>query len=677
MAARIASRENRLDSITDVSGLYDEYFSSIRKDIEDLGDSSIVGVAGLVSFFRSVDKTNQEMMRSIETIFGFTNVAFWNYALRLHETEILDLWENEVVRFSDQVLATYIFYLCFFKQRALSFADLLITYFPRYKERLNDSFYPALNTFYSEQFMDVVRKDIDRVWAFFQTAGKTELILSLCESFWFAKETDVLVYLKEVIGDLKSMAPLPLRDEIKADSNIHSPSILSVLKQFNQSDKSNLKIALALIYDYLHKCPADIQKVYYILTEVFGFHYKSSVHDFYVQMTVIETLWQRTREFTDPVLTKLQFLVYRHYLQTRFHTTESADHHAFNIVDFQLMSTPALIELRSKIWKNLFELYNVPDLRRQVLGTLKDYSSSGYTISVDKIVETDSAEIFPFVNSNLSPKSYVDCVLVHSLLDLFESHKISFDQMLRSKFTNKTYELKGILFDDYIERRNLHLEFEEYEKLKHQRIAGYLREFTLVDYMEFFDNCIYIQETIKNGHERYQFQEGVSEVLICLAENDLVLYSTVLQQYLVMGDPLALNPILLVDKLFKALEPAEILAVLTLPEHSSNVAANLAYRVGFWIRRKAPFLTQRKWLFAYYQTLPNGNVTKASAKHIYQLYKKSKRDEPPQHLDYLLKYWEVDQSVFVRITKMILRKSKKDSNFWFLSQPSFQSVLRC
>jgi hypothetical protein len=61
--------------------------------------------------------------------------------------------------------------------------------------------------------------------------------------------------------------------------------------------------------------------------------------------------------------------------------------------------------------------------------------------------------------------------------------------------------------------------------------------------------------------------------------------------------------------------------------------------------------------------LPKGNVTKASAKHIYRLYKKSKRDEPPYHLDYLLKYWEVDQKVFIRITKVILRKSKKDRSF--------------
>ena len=37
MAAEIAVRENRLQSIADISGLYDVYFASIRKDLEELG----------------------------------------------------------------------------------------------------------------------------------------------------------------------------------------------------------------------------------------------------------------------------------------------------------------------------------------------------------------------------------------------------------------------------------------------------------------------------------------------------------------------------------------------------------------------------------------------------------------------------------------------------------------
>lgn len=662
MAGRVASRENRLDSITDVSALYDEYFSSIRKDIEDLRDTSVVVVAGLVAFFRSVDRTNQELMNSIETAFGVPRASFWNCALRLHETEILDLWENEVVRFSDQVLATYVFYLCFFKQRAVSFANLLIAYFPRQKERLYDSFYPVLNAFYSEGLMEVVRKDIDSVWDTYHTAGDAELILSLSEAFWFVKGTDVLLYVKDLITKLQS-EPILLKEEVKPDSNIHSPSILGVLKRFSQSDEGDLRIALALIYDYVEKRAVDLPKVHYILTEAFGFHHKSYLHDFYVQRSVVETLWERTQKSMNSVLMTLQFLVYKHYLQTRFHTTESADRHTFNIITFQLPSTPALRELRHKIWRNLFELYDLIDLRPQILDTLGHYSTSGYAVSVDEIVVNDSAEILPFVNSVLNPESYSDCGLAHDLLDLFENHGVPVDQTLRSKFTNKTHQLAEILFDDNIERRNLKLEYEEYKKLKQQRISEYFREFTLVDYLRFFDSCAQIKVSVADGHEEYQFQEGVSEVLTSLADRDRTLYANVLQNYVALGDPLSLNPVLLVDRLLDALGHADALDILRFQKRSPNIFVRIVSAVRFWILKKPAYPTQRKWLFAYYQILPSDKVTKANARQVYRLYKSARRDEPPHHLDYLVKYWHLDRRVFVRITNAIIRKSGQDPLF--------------
>jgi hypothetical protein len=55
MVAAVAKRENTLESINDVSSLYDEYYRSIRRDLEELGDENILQAAGIVAFFRTVD----------------------------------------------------------------------------------------------------------------------------------------------------------------------------------------------------------------------------------------------------------------------------------------------------------------------------------------------------------------------------------------------------------------------------------------------------------------------------------------------------------------------------------------------------------------------------------------------------------------------------------------------
>jgi hypothetical protein len=42
-------------SIRDVSELYDQYYSSIKSDLDALEDEGILKVAGIVAFFRSVE----------------------------------------------------------------------------------------------------------------------------------------------------------------------------------------------------------------------------------------------------------------------------------------------------------------------------------------------------------------------------------------------------------------------------------------------------------------------------------------------------------------------------------------------------------------------------------------------------------------------------------------------
>jgi hypothetical protein len=76
------------------------------------------------------------MMRAVEEAFAISSEAFWEAAHRLHDLEVLDMYEDEIVRVSDQVLATYLFYLAFFKERVLDFAALLDQFFPRLRHRL-------------------------------------------------------------------------------------------------------------------------------------------------------------------------------------------------------------------------------------------------------------------------------------------------------------------------------------------------------------------------------------------------------------------------------------------------------------------------------------------------------------------------------------------------------------
>jgi hypothetical protein len=66
MAAQVAKDRKTLKSIRDVSELYDQYYSSIKSDLDALEDEGILKVAGIVAFFRSVDRTKKSISFSLK-----------------------------------------------------------------------------------------------------------------------------------------------------------------------------------------------------------------------------------------------------------------------------------------------------------------------------------------------------------------------------------------------------------------------------------------------------------------------------------------------------------------------------------------------------------------------------------------------------------------------------------
>jgi len=203
MAGNVAIEQRSLQALNDVSTLYDVYFSSIKSDLEALNDSRLLKVAGIVAFYRNVDKSLSEQMQEIETAFGIDVDTFWQCSQQLHDMEVFDMYENEVVKLSDQVLATYIFYLVFIKESKLSFELLLDNFFPKYKKKIIDSINPVFRVFNSEVIIEQIKAPIDKLWFKLKNNNEKSFI-QLMNSFWFIKPTDTLLYIKEkiaVLGD--------------------------------------------------------------------------------------------------------------------------------------------------------------------------------------------------------------------------------------------------------------------------------------------------------------------------------------------------------------------------------------------------------------------------------------------------------------------------------------------
>ncbi|MBD2412535.1 hypothetical protein FACHB389_00770 [Nostoc calcicola FACHB-389] len=652
MAALLAKRENKLDSINNVSNLYDQYYSSILKDLQELGHENILKAAGIVAFFRRVDSSNKNMMEEIEIAFDISQEVFWKAVRQLHDYEILDMYDNEIVRVSDQVLATYLFYLAFFKEKLINFSTLLNRFFPQLKFRLVDALIPVMNTFDRKRIIEVMRPHVNKAWQIYKNAGDEKNLMHFIEVFWFLKETDILVYIHKCISAMEPELADLSKLEIKANSTVPSLSILSTLGLFRYSDESNLKIALNLILEYVTKRPSEISQVLYLLTERFGFDHESYCYGFAIQKIVSDVLWERVKNGENITFSKLFVAVAEHSLYTDFNTSRMKGK-GINIFNFTLPPTPELAELRQQIWQRVFQLYQVPVFKEDVLNLLYKYSTSGYKVSVNEIIIQDSSEVLPFIELYLDSSSYSHCLIVQSYLDKLEyqkleiskiDHKLILCETLRGLFTNPTYAMSEILISDRLERRYLNLEYEEYEQFRQQRIQEFFVNYNLEDYKQFFEQCVEIQqETDHRNHNIYHLPSQVARVLIDLANRDTQLYTEVVKHYFSYGDPLKIDEAQLINYLIQILGIDKTYTILN----------------------EADYVSKRKWLFYFYCLLPQELIREHHIEELYSLYRESEPSEIPHDLNFVLKYHTIDENVLIKIVEIILDSSFENSKKYY------------
>ena len=87
MISKIAYEANDLSSISDISNVYDIYYKSLSDEVEIFKDIELMKVLAIISFYRSIDKTNEIQMAQIEEIFDIKIDFIWEkvkYSTTIH-----------------------------------------------------------------------------------------------------------------------------------------------------------------------------------------------------------------------------------------------------------------------------------------------------------------------------------------------------------------------------------------------------------------------------------------------------------------------------------------------------------------------------------------------------------------------------------------------------------------
>lgn len=648
MAANIAL--DRQKNINDISSLYDEYFDSISKDLDEFKNKKLTVITGIISFFKVLDITDIDFLERVAKSFGLTSQELREGLEELHKLEVVDL-DYEVVKISDQILGTYLFYKVFFKDESVSFSILLDDFFDHHAYRLIDSLIPIMRDFDAKVISEKLQPHVDKKWE--EIKENEDRLLSFVKVFHFLKKTETLLYLRRKIGSLKEVVVPDTEPEFETASNqsITDP-YLQILKLFHGEDTDTV---LTLLWTRLEKNLSLLPEVIHLLKEDLCFDHESHHWEYLTQKVIVTNLIEKSYE--SELYRKIFVTVAGKYLQMRFHSISSASHLSVTTHNFLLIPCESIFEIRGKIWDRIIEFYREGCYQSEIRSILKSYMEVwAENYAVKEIVEKDSEILLPFILS-LDKERYEDCVLANAYFAYLENVGVEFDNSLRDEFTSKTYEVSRVLSHD--DRQRMRLGHNEYEQQRQRKIESYFGSYTLENYQELISQCEEIQTTFTSQSDFHQLLWPLTGVLLNLANTNRELFAQVVTYLLNSGNRIYLAGLPVVAKLLEiTAEPIEIYEKI----------------------KKGNFNLKTNWLFSFFEGLDEKLINDFFVGELYNLYETVDLREIPLDFEYLEKYTKADNKILINAINVLFERTKngeENFNFHYLFNPygnSFQKL---
>ncbi|PIE84987.1 hypothetical protein CSA08_04375 [Candidatus Gracilibacteria bacterium] len=648
MSALIVNKENSLEPLYDVTSIYDEYFSNIRKDLNIFDNKNLLLTIVIVSFFRTIDKSNKEHCQLIETTFNISINNLWENIEILNNLEIFDLYENEVVKISDQILSTYLFYKIVFVDKKIDIRLFLNSLFPKYIQKFVDVLSPLLNTFDTKIIINVLKQPIDELWE--KNINDESFIYNMMGVFWYLKQTDIQNYFNKKINSLDTEVFKIDKIDYWTTTNTNEikDKILDKLSIFRYDSLQSIQITIELILKYFSKKPSLATEVIKTISNSYTYHYESYRFDYEKEFITLNTIWEKCENGKNELISKLFIRICDDLLKIECEEHISKKR-TISFQRFKLAETKKLKLLRNKIFEKLSILYKKEKYKNDILKLFEEYPSKiSWEFGISKVEKWDSKNIIKFIKNNFTSKSYQEVKVVQIILEHFKKYSLIFDSNLEEQYTHELYDLEKILMIDDVD---ISLEFPrdkeektDWDKIRNihkQRLYDFVKTYTLSDWENLFEKCKIIEK--KNRKEDYKFKNNLTMLFIFLAEKNPNLYLQVLDKYLKLGN------------LFKLrFYPSNLYEILGKDETKKFI-------------NQYTFNLKDDCLFNFYNLLKEEDIDKDDVNELLDLYKNTDVFSVPYGLDYLKKYLNIEKNIFILVVQTLVQRAINENPQFFHS----------
>lgn len=634
MTGKILKEENRLDAINDASQIYGLYYEAILQTCGVIENHSLCITIGIIAFLRVLRLDCLEKFLTIIQDNGMNEETFVKNIHILHKNEIVDIYENQVVRFSDQCLSDYILKYIFFDKRVISLSNMIRVCFGVCREKTISAVNTLLNIFINEDVTCFVRDEVRRLWDELEKE-ENPLLEDFVKAFFRVNPTKTLRILRDKIKNEKCITRKWKDIDTKAGKNYQhvNNEIIELLSGF--ADTSEFSSACSLFFEYYKKRPDLYIDFYHAVNSNFSINRNSKYSDYITQIIFFKTMQKYSCNWSDELVCGLFFDLISHFLKMEFSVSEFNRGQTMTLYFIPLNLSKGVKEYRKIIWEALITLSSCKADEIKIF--LQSYGSCSRRDGIDtSVLKFDLEYISLIVKKIFSINKLADCILINKLVEIFDGKHISCKSIFREYLENESLKiyflLKGETSWEYIDHE------ERTKKIK-DNIIRYIKKDSFKGIKKIIDVCISISQ-----HTNYSdgIVRGIRLVFECI-ESNRELYIETIKYYLKSNTPFNLQPYYLVGTMFRLFPAIDVYKVISSEEYDQK----------------------NTWLYAYYHELPQKEISELQLQNLYQFLgdssDKNITEMYGRDVEFLVNYAEWDHQVFVKGCKIIFDKMKYSS----------------
>lgn len=625
MAGKLAKETQSLAAVHDATQVYEQYYAAVIQD--KLGNNkNLCLTAGILAVVKAVMLEKLDCLDPILNLGNISREEFTDCIQQLSSMEVVEIHRNKVAAISDQCFANYMLYYEFFSQKRISFSELLAVGFVHFREGVVQSVATLLNLFANDNLQAYIEGEVIKTWDSFKH-DNAACFDDFARVFHQFRPVEAFIIADEKIEKIPQEEITDRHIDFEKGTFKSGEEVLGFLTGYENSPY--LETVIELLMEYSQKSEDDAISGFSWLKNHCCFGADAYMYDYRAEKVTAEKLLEYTNE---NCIAQQFVLAYASYaLSFKFRPMEPGRGNSIKIFDIKLANCKGVREYRAACWKIIEKLSQEKSVRPEVTTFIRKYAGSIRDAADASIVADDKPFVLKIVDS-LNCSGFDRALIVRDLQYGWNKYNISYDK------EDDIFQSTEFKLFELLENNKLYsgLEYEDYKKQRKDNLLSYADNMSKDEIPGFIKSVALLAER-NETQSRYSVLEGV-EIIIQKVCNDPDAAWIMFKAILTNGADIGFNPDIVLRPIFAKRSSQEIWQTLNEQE----------------------FTLKNNWQFGFFQVLPEAQVSAYTYELLIEFLKNESdqniHSSPYRSLRFLDKFEKVDQTIYVRASKIIFEK---------------------